>query len=463
MVGQHERRIHESTSRLLCRLAFVFFGGLPVVFCLGLSCLKPMPFYHAWRVKHWNSQLSELLSFDVQASRVDELAPGRFVLHQVELRHPESKGFFAKATRIDVDRFRKQWIVRIREPVVDGSMLAASWQVFHDAFLCLPRVDSIETHVHFDALKIQAVSGVHELQNLSLKFATRHEASYFWVDFDPQVVDEESAQLPADEDPQVEPQPVRISVVRIHRKGEQATHLRLATQQSPLPCSLIQLFWPSVSVLGEAAQLLGGLDLEIQQTGQQWRAVVGGRQEPSSAESDPGLVFLDVDFESLCWNAPADLTGKGWLKIDRAVVTNRRVEFLRGAAEIGSGRVNTHMLQRANRRLGVALAPELLGPATPDTAFLGAYFAFWVDAATGTLDLESVFQGSGGTIAMRNRTSGRVPLEQLISVLERNGFGVEPNAIPNSRLSRLALRWLSLDGQIIDAGKRTAALNDPTH
>ncbi len=432
-----------------------------------------MPFYRSWRLHCWETRLSHQLAFRVELESVEELAPGRVVFSGLRIKHPETHETLAEASRVEAERYRRQWLVHAEAPEVQGQLLAAGWKVFHDAFVCLPRAASSEAHLRCQRLKIRGSLEPFVLHDVSVKFATRSDSTYLWTEFQsspvsdsPVLENDQTGSVRSEtssQDLQVSQpqQPTRVSIVRKHRKPAPSTQVSFqALPNAAIPCSLLKLLCPSVEQFGTNSAAFGSLRLELAGDGQSWRAVVG-RQ--SSADTDAtelqGLAFINVDFESMLWNAPADVTGAGWLRLDQAILTNNGIELLRGAAELRSGRVSTETLRRANQLIGLALAPELLGPTPPDTAFLAAYFSFGVDAVSGGLDLEAVLQGSGGTLARRQLSAGSIPLERIVALLDRNSPGSDPKLVPVTRLGRMANQWLPLDPKVIQQAKRTARLD----
>jgi hypothetical protein len=439
-----------------------------------------LPHYRQWRVQRWEARLTELLAFQVDLGGLQELAPSRFVLLDLEIQHPESREVIAKAPRVEINRYRQQWLVRVVELEVEGEALANAWQVLHDAFLCLPRRGSNETHLRFERVKVHGPTESHAMREASVKFATKPDATFLWTEFELETEGGyEGRTNAASSSDATQLAPIMLSLMRRHSQGRQATHIKLhAEQQNPLPCSLAQLIWRPAAQLGSQAYVYGAVEVEYLGDGRSWRAAIGESPKPTigkrgevadggdAQQSEPeGLVIVGVDFENLCWNAPADLTGNGWLKLEQALISDRQIEFLRGAAETRSGRISTALLRRANQQLQLALAPELTGSTPPDTAFLAAYFAFQLDAGSRTANLESGVQGTGGLLAMRRFENGAFPITRLISLLERSVPGGttyvnQPSSIPLTRLSKLALRWLPVEEPIVDQAKRTAQLFD---
>jgi hypothetical protein len=99
-------RVHESTTRALCRFAFVALGLLPLALCLVWSAQAFLPTYQRQQASRWEQLLSSQIGAQLKIAAVESLAPQRYALHEVRLLHPETSVELGRARRADIERAR---------------------------------------------------------------------------------------------------------------------------------------------------------------------------------------------------------------------------------------------------------------------------------------------------------------------------------------------------------------------
>lgn len=441
MGKQANRRLHESTSRALCRLAFIALGVVPVMACLGASSIQLLPHYQQWRASVWEQRLSSLLGFTVHIGSLDEPSPTQATLRGIRLLHPESKASFARAETVEIALYRGQWLVRVQQAELEGRQLGEHWQLLHESLLCRPRSSACDAHLEFDQVQLHSREGLQRVHDVSLKVSPNVEKTCLWLDFHVgEDLPDDSAQT------QITAEPIRLSLIRSHQEQHRATKGQLRTASHRLPCRLLRPFWQDAEGFGSAATVTGVLDWYS--TAEHWRVTV-----PES-----GLLFEQVDFERLTWNAPAEVSGSGKLRLTDVVITERGVQQLSGVARVGLGRINKRLLLDAETHLGLQLQPSVRQQATREIAFEDACLGFEISPAylrlagllpVGGVQTDGLLLDANGIIARAPYSTW--PLTHLVKAVDR--APAENQQVPAGLLARTLLAWLPLEE---DAAEHTA-------
>lgn len=483
MAGHHDRRMHESTSRWLSRVAFVVLGALPLALCLSFCVLQYLPSFHQWRVERWQTRLTALLGLAVEIASVEELSPTQTRLCGVRFRHPESKVEIGNVHQVVVDRYLELCRIHVDQLVIEGSTLNLGWRLLHDFVLCRPDHTRLAMQLTADRLTIHGPES-SSVSDILINLWPGIDATQIGIDFLP------TERMIEEPDRSSSLQPIRVSLKRHHAEGDQRTDVQLRALTTPLPCSLVKWIWPAASDFGIQAKIQGVVDLSCTEAG--WNLGVGrwSGGDPPPAQRSPPVRISGVDFRRLFSleasssgeesSGKTHFAGTGTLWLQRAEVTERRIEYLWGVADIDSGSVSTRFLQTCSQQLGILLVDELMRPARLEVAFGKAQIHFCVDASTKSLHLAGALpggglvQGASGNLASRSNWEQPIPLERLASVLQLSASDSSEflretdersDAYANSgekasRLADLTMRWLSLRDDVSLQPKSRSAGND---
>ncbi len=432
VAGPLNRRIHEATSRALCRLAFVLLAALPLAVCLSWCALQFVPAVGRWQVQRQLAPVNAALGLSVHAERVQFLTPHRTVVRNVEIRHPETRMLIGSAAEIMIVRRRDQWSVQLQHVELHASQLNAAGARIHDWLLCQPQ-QSRATVVSANQLTIHdQVHGARSLEHVTAKLFPGLDET--WLSL--------QAQLEAED-----PGTAKVVVHRYHDPQRLVTRAQIRTQDTALPCWLVGLAWPDAKALGSQAQFSGTLDWEASQRG--WQANV-----------ESSVTIDHFPLSSLFWTS-ADITGSGRLEIQRASISQAGVALLTGQLAVGPGRVGRQALEAARQPLGLTVDRSVISGSARDVGFDQAYCFFHI--VPSSLHWVGSLSDARGNLAVRTEQQWQIPipLSRVVNYLEtaqRTGPDVDP---PLGRLTRMAMRWLPLESESLvpDDGQSSLSSN----
>lgn len=429
------RRLHESTSRGLCRLAFLMMAGLPLIACVCFCAVQFFPSYQRQLIREWQSQISAVTGMDVRIGRVERLKPNCWRLHDVAIKHPESTTVVASASSLSLTYVRETLLVDAGTDSVvqvNGAELGRTWERLHETLLCQPN-KKFNSLVEVQRLTLRTQTAEEQLQNLTVSLGpsllpdqaapvTRMTVQFALA----------QAESSGSGPPPLETERAALVLRRFH--DELTTQVLVHTGPTPLPCSLVRTFSSQADVFGLESRFVGDL---LFVAGDDWVASV---PENSSFE------IRDVDFGSLCWNGLEELGCNGRIQLLHGTQLGRLgVQNLSGIVTLQRGRISRDLLLRANAGLGVALSESVQQSSVRDLSFDAGHLQFFV--SQGALYLTGAFtqDGSGTLLASRSNTlwDQAIPLSNLMHVVERfpAAFG------PRSRLAKAVWNWLPVEGQ----------------
>ncbi len=440
MAGRHDQldyRLHESTQRGLCRLAFVLCGLLPVLGCLICCAAEFLPAYQRWRAQRWEQQLSAQLGLSIEIAAVESLSPEKVRLRGLRLVHPETQASLGRAATAEIESYRGQWCVRLQQLEVEGRQMADLWTLLHDWYLCRPVLHSQSTHLEIDALTIHDADRDTQLSELSLRLLPEEALLQLAISFRHQQLGNPSksaANSPADSPDAI----TQLLIKRNHQANHLMTEMVLNTGQA-LPCRLMAGIDPRFARLGDAATFNGRANLILERD--TWRLKL------TRAHVE------QLDFGTLTHGTQAAVTAMGGVHCEEAIIRNGRVEYAMGRVSMGPGRLSSPLLQSLGHYLDVTLRQS---PSVAIHAFDAVDFSIGIHRAglrlAGLLPGDSLMDDGLGSLASRPAQDWAldIPLERIVLALD--SLPAPEGSLSPSR-SQSALTWLPLD----DAPARAAS------
>lgn len=453
-------RVHESTTRALCRFAFVALGLLPLALCLVWSAQEFLPTYQRQQSSRWEQLLSSQIGAQLKIAAVESLAPQRYALHEVRLLHPETSVELGRARRADIERSGGKWIVKLTEPELEGADLATTWNSFHDWFLCRPRSAAHAAWVGMDQLTIHEASGPRILYDLTLNLLPGMDASVLSILFRPQPNNSFGGATDNSSAENEKPKLSELIVKRKHQTAGPTTQMQLRTGESQLACSLLLPLSPVVNRLGDQATFSGTIDLDIGRGA--WRIRITN-----------GL-FGNVDMAQLTLDTEAAMSGQGWVQFENLIATHAGLEAARGAGIISTGKMTQALFHAFGKHLGVKLRET---NQVSSYGFDDCKFSF--ELREPNLQLVCSMSDALGPLAERPEAHWpqSLPLENIIFALQsctvasttaNQGSGQPSDQaasrLPATRLAKQALVWLPLgdeQSRAAQAQLRLSAIQSP--
>lgn len=318
------RRMHESTQRMLCRLAFVLFGATPLAVLVGLTTVSWTPWYRAWEQWSWEQRVSETLGITLRAASFRWTAPYQFQATDVEVRHPETDQLMAKIGRVDGLMKAKGWSVLLDAPAIDGEQFDQGISVLHDWFLCRPQTSS-----QLLALAIPNGMTIHcgkessLLQRIDVVFRPTQTSSTIHAKWT-------LADQPFGE--------VALTISRNHAVDNASTTLELSSPNTWLPVAMVSRRYPWLSQIAPTA-LFRGI-LRGQSTSQEWDASVVGE-------------FDRLDWAYATSTLGSPIRSHGSLVLDQLNLRDGRILFANGEFRSEGGTVSKAWMQRFSQQLAL--------------------------------------------------------------------------------------------------------------
>ncbi len=418
-------QLHETTQRLLCRLAFVLLGFLPLIACSFFAVAQYFPGYQRWRAEQAESWLASQLGLDVEIAAVESKSPTHYALHGVRFIHPESRAAIGRVRQIDVQLRRGQRLVHMVEPELEGRQLAATWKIVHDWFLCRPQRYAHMAAFTMDQLTVRGMMDVDTISDIAVKMLPSENALLLEIDF---VLDNPLASQPGTAS--------QLIIRRDHRENQLLTDIQLRSTV-PLPCELIAGLVPQVQRLGQYATFSGVLDFHLRDAS--WEATLTNSS------------FQQIDFGQLSQDTGAGISAMGRIDLEQAIITHRHVKFVKGSVRLGPGRIDSTLLRAMGEHMDIEL--RLTNPVSVH-AFDAAGWHVRIHPEgvqiAGGLGPEgdALFIDRLGGLAKRSpmKWEESIAFEQVVSTL--NAANYTAGAPSLSLAARSALQWLPSDSTV---------------
>ncbi len=423
-----DRRFHESTSRAICRLAFVLLGAVPLLWCTAFSVLQLTPVYKGWLTARWEQTLEQALDLPVEIESVEPVSPNVTVLRGLVFSHRETGALLCRASSLRLENYSGQCLVRVESSEIDGARMREAWEHLHDFVLCRPYRFLVQTSLQIDSLHVHGADDSHDLSNIRARVFPEDKSTWLDMSF---LIE------PSDESDAAGMAPTKIVLRRYHEESMLTTESRINAGDRPLPCSLVQRLVPELKNLGPQAELLGTIFVDVSRDG--WVAQIKGADHENS---DARATIRNVDFARLSWSLPDLIEGVGSIDVHQARFGNKGIESLQAALILQDGGwISSLALEKMQRFLGVAVEPGLIERSPQGVHFQLGYFKFELSAAG--LRLTGYEPSLGTMLGGRNRQAlawrpnegwrETIPMANLVAVLQQSA--VPPASVTSASVS----------------------------
>ncbi|RMF44240.1 MAG: hypothetical protein D6753_03115 [Planctomycetota bacterium] len=430
------RRLHESTSRWLSQLALLVLAILPSAGVVAYCAWAQLPWYGLRQRSHWQSLVSSACGLNVRIDAAEALAPHATLLRGVELLHPETNATLAEVSRVRVQQVAGQWLLEVGEVRIAADDMDVAWQAVEPFLLQRPgRTAVVSLAAH--QVVVAGHRGTQCLADFQLALLPDAAATRLSMQFrlttadsdralrkDPLDQGHEGAALRGEVNDSGDADLARINIMRLHRDADLPTLFQLRTGATPLPCTLLEPFWPTVKAFGEKAAVLGIADFRRNQQG--WRLMVddrGGAEHGLPVHQTGGLLLQDVDFAALPWKPGMGLTGQGWIWIGQGVVGAEGIELLRGGIRCGPGRISQQLLASLARELFVQVDAGLRTASVAMVPYEQGIFHYQIAPSSvrlaGAMDGGAMLVDGQGVLAARADWQSAIPLTNLAQALDQ--------------------------------------------
>jgi len=414
-------RLHESTRRSLCRLAFAVLGIAPLLICLGLSANTLIPGYSQRQAVSWEHSLSQLSGLTIRIGSAQAMAPYHYQLEDIRLFHPETQRPMGSLKAMTVRRDMDRWAVQATRAEMNMEHFTECCRSIHHWYVCRPMSNRNRTTIALDELTITNVDQSTQLSNLLAEVIPEPDKWGLKASFS----------TGSDLDSRANPAVNEFILVRHHEPDKSVTELQLRAH-SNLPLWLLAAgVWRTTAAQHDA--LLQPLLAHSSFSG-----VVDFRfHAHGTSVYLTEAAIRQLDFGQLTLQPQALVSGSGSLLLSRAILESGGLQWAEGSIELGPGRMDHGFFQSLSQHLRWDVPRQ---NTTETIAFdrLAARFRIQPESfqCIGGLPDGTLIADAHGALA-RRLDPGAMPVSNLVHALA---------ATPNSSLLvRKALVWLPLD------------------
>lgn len=311
--------------RRLCRLAFCTLCLLPTLLVGGVSLIVNTSAYQAARVTRWQTRLAWQLGLDVQVASVQWTARDQCVVHELELRDPESGHWLARARVATVRRGASETRVSLGQTEIDFHRAPRLVEILHEHLLLRSARDGTPMQLFAPTVVLDDPLYPATLLDARLMLETREDSAEVFLEF-------RSAE-------EAEGDRTRLRVVRNRQLDPPATGWELHTGSRGLPGRLVRAWLPGVEDLGSECIFQGSVWCERLPDG--WDAEMSGTWRQ-----------LDLD-RLVSARFPHKLSGLAELTLRDVGMRRGRLVRAEGRLLSSGGVISQSLLEAAEQHLGL--------------------------------------------------------------------------------------------------------------
>ncbi|MEX2185335.1 MAG: hypothetical protein WD875_01015 [Pirellulales bacterium] len=320
-------RLHETTRRMICRIAFLALCVAPTVAVLAWAASANS----SNRATEAEAELAAVLELAVSVDDVAYPRPGVAVYTGVVLSDGETRRVVAEIERLERMQTSEGTTLVVPHAEVDAAQLDRLWNVV-DRLLRVGRATQrapLRLSIERLTLHGDDAGDSITLSRVGGQLVCDDEASRAGLRFS----------LPENQSSE----PVQLVVRRSRDVDPLATRLELRTGGAPLPLAAARGVFPALKHLGDRAEF----------TGQLWASHSGG--ESWSGELAGRLRRVDMD-ALVARQFPHKLSGEAEITLQRLAFADGRLSRLVGRFEAGPGVVGRTLIDAAVDALGMRAA-----------------------------------------------------------------------------------------------------------
>jgi hypothetical protein len=336
-------RLHESTQRQLCRLAFVLFALLPVICVLAYSAIRLTPWYQQRQLVQWQQRISNNLGVDCRFRSIEFPSPDHFRAYDFLCLHPETGKEILKVGQVDAAMDRSGWTVNLLRSELNGQQLQSAIQVVHDWFLCRPQKSASLLKLNVPDLAVFDGLKTTQFQNVEIGLRPTETTTAAYIHFS---ID---GQRFADQ--------AKLIVERHHAIELPTTYWRLESRDIAIPCNVVAARFPMLSALGNDASFRGAMAWA--QNDKHDFARINGN-------------FEAVDMRTLTMSIGSPIRGTARLSIANAEILDSKLRKVSGALAMSSSgqeQIDVAWLKRTGTALSL-LGDQSIWESEEKTAML---------------------------------------------------------------------------------------------
>lgn len=230
--------MHETTSKWLCRAAFVVLAVLPALWLLGLGLVRVLP----WHRHAWESRLSEQLGVEIRLSEITHPRPHVLRLDGVNVVDPETGQPLATADSLRADNRGDACLLTAQGLSLKTTGLARLSARLHERLLCSAAAPAVV--FTSDEVNLLAATTHDRLHDISAQLEAGPNGPRAVIRF-------RAVETAAE--------PAQLRLERNRRLGEPSTRIELATGPAGLPTRLAAPWTPEGAPAATTEELFHGI------------------------------------------------------------------------------------------------------------------------------------------------------------------------------------------------------------
>ncbi|MCA9120742.1 MAG: hypothetical protein H6822_32620 [Planctomycetaceae bacterium] len=343
--------MHDSTRRILCRLAFFALCLAPSGSLCAWIVYRATPIC-AWQEQtFWTESIYQTTGLIAEVGRIRHPTQARTLLEDVSLSDPDGGALIARVRVVEFATTDHGIVTIASQPEVHAHQLRRLSQILYDRVLRGPR----------PLQQFQLVSGevtLHETAGASTASDVR-----CLVTSDRNKIEATIDFLLAGYEMHA---PAQIRLTREHVDGAASTSWQIRTGGVPLPCSMVSDYIPALRSLGKNCHFQG--TVWIQEDDRSWDGEIAGQ-------------FRGVDLERLVDPFPHKLSGTAELALSHTNFRQGRLVEAAGALNADGGVISQSLLTAAAEALKLGSNVGSNEQADTLLAYRQLAFGFQIDDA----------------------------------------------------------------------------------
>lgn len=325
--------MHERTQQVIARTLFVLCCAVPLFVIIVWITLSNTSWYQSRVAASLRAEIQKELGLLVQFDHHRHPAPDRWIFSNLRLSHPETSARIGRIREAHWVKEDGRSRMLLQQPEIEAKQLSMLWQSVHEHLLCRPYKIKNPVAISANDLTIQSGNHAFTLSEIDASISNSSDISSLTLLL--QVADG------------LTHSPISMDVQRDRTAKDigskpPVTTISVDTNGTPIPCSALIDFCPTLESLGRSATFSGQV---------QWKTQ-GGSWSVDLGNSRFEQIALDKLFESQAHR----LSGTATIQLERCLVApSKNKSDITGIFFAEKGLIGKTLLQSAGDNLPLHL------------------------------------------------------------------------------------------------------------
>ncbi|MBI2481425.1 MAG: hypothetical protein HYV60_23135 [Planctomycetia bacterium] len=313
--------MHDSTRRIICRLAFVTLCLAPSGSLCAWVIYRATPM-HAWQERaYWTESIYQTTGLLAEVENVRHPTRSRTLLEGVTLNDPDGGALVARVRVVEFAETDHGIVAIASQPEIEARQLQRLGQLLYQRILRGPR-PARQFQLLSGELTLHGTAGASTARDVRCLVSSNSGKVEATIDFLLASFEMHS--------------PAQVKLTRERGEGKALTSWQIRTGGTPLPCDMVADYLPALQSLGPHSRFQG--TVWVQHDAQSWDGEIAGR-------------FLDVDLDSLVEPFPHKLSGTAEIALSHTSFRQGKLVEAAGALSSNGGTISLSLLTAAAESL----------------------------------------------------------------------------------------------------------------